>query len=104
MRQGATRDSVSPEGDVSTNERPTTSRGGALAAQFVTEAVTLADPPHIHLAICGDAPDLANFRRKVLSSDGFLDEVDGRSASGGRPAQLDRRGSATEVRPPLTRA
>jgi hypothetical protein len=87
MRQRATPDSVSPEGDVSANERPATSPGGSLAAQFVTEAVTLADPPRTHLANRGDAPDLANVRRKVLSSDGFVEEAYGRSASGGRPAQ-----------------
>jgi 8-oxo-dGTP diphosphatase len=104
MRQRATPDSVSPEGDVSANERHTTSPGGTLAAQFVTEAVMLADPPRTHRAICGDAPDLANFRRKVLSSDGFVEETYGRSASGGRPAQQYRRGEATKIRPPLTRA
>jgi 8-oxo-dGTP diphosphatase len=75
-----------------------------LAAQFVTEPFTLADLRRVYAAVWGSVPDLTNFRRKVLASEGFVEETDGRSASGGRPAQLYRRGPAADINPPFVRS
>jgi 8-oxo-dGTP diphosphatase len=79
-----------------------------LAASFVDEPFTLADLRRVYTAVWGAAPDLANFRRKVLSTDGFVIEdrrSDGPAAgpAGGRPPLLYKRGSAAELYPPLLR-
>jgi 8-oxo-dGTP diphosphatase len=58
----------------------------------------------VYAAVWGSVPDLTNFRRKVLASEGFVEETDGRSASGGRPAQLYRRGPAADINPPFVRS
>lgn len=77
-----------------------------LAAQFVDEPFTLADLRRVYAAVWGTAPDLGNFRRKVLSTPGFvvatesLDEGEGRP---GRPALLYRRGPATDLQPAMLR-
>ena len=78
-----------------------------LALAFVEEPFSLADVRRVYLAVWGQAPDLANFRRKVLATPGFVVPVQ-RSAvaptrSGGRPPELYRRGDATAVSPPLSR-
>jgi 8-oxo-dGTP diphosphatase len=79
-----------------------------LAAQFVTEPFSLADLRHVYLAVWGEAPDLANFRRKVLATPGFVVPVararQAATAVGGRPPILDRRGDATWVTPPIVRS
>ncbi|HPF80442.1 NUDIX hydrolase [Nostocoides australiense] len=77
-----------------------------LAAQFVEEPFTLADLRRVYAAVWGAAPDLGNFRRKVLSTPGFVvatedrDSGDGRS---GRPALLYQRGPATALQPAMLR-
>jgi 8-oxo-dGTP diphosphatase len=78
-----------------------------LAAGFADEPFTLADLRRVYAAVWGSAPDLANFRRKVLATDGFVVE-DRRSdsspsPSGGRPPLLYRRGPATSLHPPMLR-
>jgi 8-oxo-dGTP diphosphatase len=79
-----------------------------LAAQFVTEPFSLADLRHVYLAVWGEAPDLANFRRKVLSTPGFVVPVErarrATTAVGGRPASLYRRGDAAWITPPMARS
>lgn len=79
-----------------------------LAAQFVTEPFTLADLRRVYQAVWGDAPDLANFRRKVLNTPGFVIPTDehGPAASerGGPRPLLYRRGDAQWINPPFTRA
>ncbi len=59
-------------------------------------------------AVWGAPPDLGNFRRKVLGTDGFVVPTDthgtaARQGSGGRPALLYRRGPATDIQPPMLR-
>lgn len=79
-----------------------------LAAQFVTEPFSLADLRRVYAAVWGQAPDLGNFRRKVLSTDGYVIPVErahnAPTGSGGRPALLYRRGPAQTVTPPMTRS
>ena len=79
-----------------------------LAVSFVEEQFTLADLRRVYAAVWGTAPDLGNFRRKVLSTDGFVVEAQrSREAAagpaGGRPPLLYRRGSAAFLHPPMLR-
>jgi 8-oxo-dGTP diphosphatase len=75
-----------------------------LAAQFVAEPFTLAELRAVYAAVWGVAPDLGNFRRKVLSTDGFVVPTDerGSSSRGPRPL-LFRRGPATALQPAMLR-
>jgi len=76
-----------------------------LAAEFVAEPFTLPELRRVYAAVWGTPPDLGNFRRKVLGTEGFVVPVsDGAAAStGGRRATLYRRGPATTVYPPMSR-
>lgn len=78
-----------------------------LAASFVEEPFTLADLRRVYSAVWGRAPDLGNFRRKVLSTDGFVTgaERSGTAAgpAGGRRPLMYRRGRATLMHPPMLR-
>jgi 8-oxo-dGTP diphosphatase len=79
-----------------------------LAAAFADEPFTLADLRRVYAAVWGSAPDLANFRRKVLGTVGFVVEAQrspaaAAGAAGGRPPLLYRRGPATTLHPPLLR-
>ena len=79
-----------------------------LAASFVDEPFTLADLRRVYAAVWGKAPDLGNFRRKVLTTEGFVVEwrrSDAAAAgpAGGRPPLLYRRGDATVLQPPMLR-
>lgn len=78
-----------------------------LALRFVPEPFSLADLRRVYVAVWGDAPDPANFRRKVLATRDFVRPAE-RSAvapsrAGGRPPELYRAGSATLINPPLMR-
>lgn len=77
-----------------------------LACDFVEEPFTLPDLRRVYAAVWGEAPDLGNFRRKVLSTEGFVvstGEQDEATSAGGRRALLYRRGPALAVQPPLLR-
>jgi 8-oxo-dGTP diphosphatase len=78
-----------------------------LAAGFAGEPFTLADLRRVYAAVWGKAPDLANFRRKVLATGGFVIEAERSPAAagpaGGRPPLLYRRGPATYIHPPMLR-
>ena len=78
-----------------------------LAAQLISEPFSLADLRRVYLAVWGSAPDLANFRRKVLATRGFVEPVEWSRPSGGarpgRPPLLYRRGSARYLDPPFRR-
>ncbi|GAA3810427.1 NUDIX hydrolase [Nocardioides panacisoli] len=77
-----------------------------LAAQFVAEPFTLPELRRVYAAVWGTPPDLGNFRRKVLGTDGFVVPTDAHGSatgSGGRRALLYKRGSATTISPPMVR-
>ena len=77
-----------------------------LATAFVDEPFTLADLRRVYAAIWGSAPDLGNFRRKVLSTEKFVAPTGKRGKpgpSGGKPPDLYRGGRATRLDPPLRR-
>jgi 8-oxo-dGTP diphosphatase len=78
----------------------------SVATAFVMEPFTLADLRRVYEVVWAIDLDPANFRRKVLSTPGFVEPAGGRStrAGGGRPAELYRVGEATELHPPVTRA
>ncbi|MFP4634661.1 MAG: NUDIX hydrolase [Nitriliruptoraceae bacterium] len=78
----------------------------ALATAFVPEVFTLADLRGVYEAVWGVRLDPANFRRKVVSTPGFVEEAEGTAApgpGGGRPARLYRRGGATRLHPAMLR-
>jgi 8-oxo-dGTP diphosphatase len=79
-----------------------------LAAGFVPEPFTLADLRRVYAAVWGQAPDLGNFRRKVLGTEGFVVEAERSGAAaagavGGRPPLMYRRGNAVIMHPPMLR-
>jgi 8-oxo-dGTP diphosphatase len=79
-----------------------------LATGFVEEPFTLADLRRVYAVVWGKAPDLGNFRRKVLGTDGFVVEwrrsdTSAAGPAGGRPPLLYRRGDATILQPPMLR-
>lgn len=80
-----------------------------LALEFVAEPFTLPELRRVYAAVWGVAPDLGNFRRKVLGTAGFVVPTESGAAAaatsgGGRPALLYRRGDATVIQPPMLRA
>ncbi|MEO6122583.1 MAG: NUDIX domain-containing protein [Ilumatobacteraceae bacterium] len=76
-----------------------------LATALVDEPFTLAELRGVYEAVWGTSPDLANFRRKVLSTEGVvIDAGDEPDRDGpGRPATRYRRGPATRLHPPIMR-
>lgn len=79
-----------------------------LATEFLPELFTLADLRRVYTSVWGTAPDLANFRRKVLSTEGFVIPVEQATTAssgeqGGRPAMLYRKGDATTLQPAMLR-
>lgn len=77
-----------------------------LATRFVSEPFTLADLRNVYEAVWGYAPNVANFRRKVLATPDFVQpspEIADASRTGGRPAELYTRGGAQSIVPPLVR-
>ncbi|HEY1116628.1 MAG TPA: NUDIX hydrolase [Acidimicrobiales bacterium] len=77
-----------------------------LATEFVAEPFTLPELRRVYAAVWGTPPDLGNFRRKVLGTDGFVVPTDAHGSpteAGGRRALLYRRGPATTIQPPMVR-
>jgi 8-oxo-dGTP diphosphatase len=75
-----------------------------LAAAFLEEPFTLSELRAIYEEVWGVPQDPSNFRRKVLSREGFVTPVGEIGPSrGGRPGDLYRRGDATLLWPPLRR-
>jgi 8-oxo-dGTP diphosphatase len=77
-----------------------------LAREFVAEPFTLPELRRVYAAVWGTPPDLGNFRRKVLGTDGFVVPTDSHGApseAGGRKALLYRRGTARTIQPPMLR-
>jgi len=75
-----------------------------LAASFCDEPFTLGDLNRVYAAVWGTAPNLGNFRRKVLGSEGFVVPLGETTPTQRRPAQLYRRGEALMIYPPMLRA
>ncbi|MDN5744860.1 MAG: NUDIX hydrolase [Nocardioidaceae bacterium] len=80
-----------------------------LATEFVSEPFTLPELRRVYAAVWGTPPDLGNFRRKVLGTEGFVIATESTAQrgsagrNGGRRALLYRRGAATVVSPPMAR-
>lgn len=76
-----------------------------LATRFLGEQFTLADLRRVYESVWGESLHPSNFRRKVLSTPGFVQptELTGESTSGGRNAMLYKTGSAKVLHPALLR-
>jgi 8-oxo-dGTP diphosphatase len=75
----------------------------ALAAEFVSEPFTIADLRRVYEVVWGVVLDPSNFRRKMLSIDGFLIPTGLTEPTGKRPASLYGKGHATRLNPPFMR-
>jgi 8-oxo-dGTP diphosphatase len=78
----------------------------SLATAFVEEPFTLAELRGVYEAVWGVPIDPANFRRKVATTRGFVEPVEGVAKpgpGGGRPAKLYRRGSEHRLHPAMLR-
>ncbi|MFC1442174.1 NUDIX domain-containing protein [Streptacidiphilus sp. N1-10] len=76
----------------------------AVATAFCGESFTLSELRKVYEAIWGQRLDPSNFRRKVLSTSGFVQSTgEQRLPPTGRPAALYRRGSTWLLSPPLLR-
>jgi hypothetical protein len=75
------------------------------ALSFCSEEFVLAELREVYERVWGIQLDPANFRRKVLSIEGFVEDTgELRSGeNGGRPARLYCAGLALEIRPPFYR-
>jgi 8-oxo-dGTP diphosphatase len=73
-----------------------------LATRFVTEPFSLADLYLVYRAVWGVAPDLPTFRRKVLSTNGFVRPA-GVAPDEASPTLLYRRGDAELLQPAMLR-
>jgi 8-oxo-dGTP diphosphatase len=74
-----------------------------LGAAFCPAEFTVADLRKVYEIVWGTPLDPRNFHRKVTGAEGFLVETGEVSYSGGRPAQLYRRGDAELLHPPMLR-
>jgi 8-oxo-dGTP diphosphatase len=75
-----------------------------LATTFLPDVFTLAELRRVYEAVWGVSLDLSNFRRKVLSTMGFVLPVDAEPQAGprgGRPAALYRAGTVRLLHPAL---
>ncbi|MFI2261740.1 NUDIX hydrolase [Streptomyces tubercidicus] len=76
-----------------------------VATAFCASEFTLSELRRVYEVVWGQPLDPSNFRRKVLSTAGFVEPTGAqRLPSTGRPAALYRRGGAWVLSPPLLRA
>jgi 8-oxo-dGTP diphosphatase len=78
---------------------------GRLAVSFLTQPFTVPELRRVYEAVWGSPIHRADFRRKVLSVEGFLlptGELD--TQTGGPPAELFRLGPTTQLHPAMLRA
>ncbi|MBI2705549.1 MAG: NUDIX hydrolase [Actinobacteria bacterium] len=74
-----------------------------LATAFVDETFTLGELRRVYEVVWGEELHEANFRRKLLSTPGFVEPTGTTAPTDGRPAQLFRNGGATTLHPPILR-
>src|SRR5437868_2450221 len=74
-----------------------------LATAFLDEPFTLGELRRVYEAVWGEALHEGNFRRKVLSTAGFVEPTGNTAPTDGRPAALYGRGRATRLHPPILR-
>ena len=75
-----------------------------LATQFCEPEFTVGELRDVYEIVWGAAIDARNFHRKVMATDGFVEPTGATTTrGGGRPARLYRRGSESELHPPLVR-
>ncbi|GGT40899.1 NUDIX hydrolase [Streptomyces purpureus] len=77
-----------------------------LATAFCPPEFTLGELRQVYETVWGVALDRPNFRRKVLTTPGFVEAVEGpprRTGGRGKPAALYRAGAASALHPPLLR-
>jgi len=74
-----------------------------LATSVVEEPFTIADLRRVYEAVWGVVLHPANFRRKVLSTDGLVVPTGQERSTGRGWTQLYRRGEATQLHPPMLR-
>ncbi len=75
----------------------------SLAAAFCRDEFTVAELRRVYEIVWGTPLDPRNFHRKVTGAERFLVETGNVTTSGGRPAQLYRRGDAVLLHPPMLR-
>jgi 8-oxo-dGTP diphosphatase len=75
-----------------------------LATAFLDEPFTLGELRRVYEAVWGEPLHEGNFRRKVVSTGGFVEPTGETAPTDGRPAALYRRGRATRLHPPILRA
>jgi 8-oxo-dGTP diphosphatase len=78
----------------------------SLATALLEEPFTLGELRSVYEAVWGLPLEPANFRRKVVSTEGLVQPADGVSPSGptgGRPARRYRSGGATRLHPAMLR-
>jgi 8-oxo-dGTP diphosphatase len=74
-----------------------------LATAFLDEPFTLGELRRVYEAVWGESLHEGNFRRKVLSTPGFVETTGKTAQTVGRPAALYRRGGATRLHPAILR-
>ncbi|MFE5715853.1 NUDIX domain-containing protein [Streptomyces sp. NPDC056501] len=77
-----------------------------LATAFCPPEFTLGELRQVYETVWGVELDRPNFRRKVLTTPGFVRALEGpprRTGGRGKPAALYRAGEATALHPPLLR-
>ncbi|AXG77121.1 NUDIX hydrolase [Streptomyces paludis] len=77
-----------------------------LATAFCPPVFTLGELRQVYETVWGVPLDSPNFRRKVLTTPGFVQALEGpprRTGGRGKPATLYRAGPATQLHPPLLR-
>lgn len=76
-----------------------------LATSFCASEFTIADLRAVYEATWGQSLDPANFHRKVMATEGFVEPTGHTESNGrGRPARSYVRGEAVTLHPPIVRS
>ena len=75
-----------------------------LGSSFCGQQFTIAELRSVYEAAWGTSLDAANFHRKVMATDGFVEPTGQTESSGpGRPARTYTAGTADALHPPIVR-